>query len=89
MTKHRKSQAGAKPFDVVLMFKILVLQQLNGLSDDGSDYQIRDRFSFMRFLGLQLEDRVPDSKTVWTFREKLKNLGVCRTLNDYYRLSEN
>jgi transposase len=72
--KDRKSQAGAKPFDVVLMFKILVLQQLHILSDDGIEYQIRDRFSFMRFLGLQLEERGPDSKTVWTFREALKNL---------------
>jgi hypothetical protein len=52
--KDRKSQAGVKPFDVLLMFKILVLQQLHNLSDDGIEYQIRDRFSFMRFLGLQL-----------------------------------
>ena len=51
--KDRKSQAGAKPFDGVLMFKILVLQQRHNLSDDGIEYQIRDRFSFMRFLGLQ------------------------------------
>jgi IS5 family transposase len=78
--KERKSQAGAKPFDVVLMFKILVLQQLHNLSDDGIEYQIRDRFSFMRFLGLQLEDRVPDSKTVWTFREALKNLDLVEVL---------
>ena len=73
--KDRKSRAGAKPFDVVLMFKILVLQHLHNLSDNGIEYQIRDRFSFMRFLGLQLEDRVPDSKTVWTFRERLKGLN--------------
>lgn len=78
--KDRKSQAGAKPFDVVLMFKILVLQQLHNLSDDGIEYQIRDRFSFMRFLGLQLEDRVPDSKTVWTFREALKGLDLVDVL---------
>ena len=78
--KDRKSQAGAKPFDVVLMFKILVLQQLHNLSDDGIEYQIRDRFSFMRFLGLQLEDRVPDSKTVWTFRERLKGLDLVDVL---------
>jgi len=78
--KDRKSQAGAKPFDVVLMFKILLLQQLHNLSDDGIEYQIRDRFSFMRFLGLQLEDRVPDSKTVWTFRERLKGLDLVEVL---------
>ncbi len=62
--KERKSNAGAKPIDVVLMFKVLVLQQLHNLSDDRIEYQIRDRLSFMRFLGLQLEDRVPDAKTV-------------------------
>jgi IS5 family transposase len=78
--KERKSNAGAKPIDVVLMFRILVLQQLNNLSDDGIEYQIRDRFSFMRFLGLELEDRVPDSKTVWTFRERLKHLDLIDVL---------
>ena len=80
--KDRKSQAGAKPFDVVLMFKILVLQHLHSLSDDGIGYQIRDRFSVMRFLGLglQLENQVPDSKTVWTFRETLKGLDRVEVL---------
>jgi transposase, IS5 family len=74
--KARKSNAGAKPIDVVLMFKILVLQQLNNLSDDRIKYQIRDRLSFMRFLGLQLESRVPDAKTIWLFRERLKELNL-------------
>ena len=72
----RKSAAGAKPIDAVQMFKILVLQQLNNLSDDRIEYQIRDRLSFMRFLGLNLEDRVADAKTVWLFRETLKQQGV-------------
>ena len=74
--KDRKSKAGAKPFDVVLMFKVLVLQQPHNLSDDNIGYQIRDRFSFMRFLGLQLEDRVPDAQTVWLIRERLKGLNL-------------
>lgn len=78
--KERKSNAGAKPFDVVLMFKILVLQQLNNLSDDRIEYQIRDRISFMRFLGLSFEDRVPDSKTVWLFRENLKEFKLMEVL---------
>lgn len=76
----RKSNAGAKPFDVVLMFKILVLQQLNNLSDDRIEYQIRDRISFMRFLDLGFEDKVPDSKTVWLFREQLKDLKLMEAL---------
>jgi IS5 family transposase len=78
--KPRKSKAGAKPIDVVLMFKLLVLQQLHNLSDDRIEYQVRDRLSFMRFLGLELEDRVPDAKTVWLFRERLKELKLVEVL---------
>ena len=69
--KPRKSSAGRKPFDVVMMFKVLVLQHLYNLSDDELEYQIRDRFSFCRFLGLNPEDRTPDAKTIWLFREQL------------------
>ena len=78
--KPRKNNAGAKPFDVVLMFRVLILQHLYNLSDDGIEYQIRDRLGFMRFLGLQMEDRVPDAKTVWVFRERLKTLGLVEVL---------
>jgi IS5 family transposase len=67
----RKSSAGRKPFDSVMMFKIMILQSLYNLSDDAVEYQIRDRLSFMRFLGLSLADRVPDAKTVWLFRDRL------------------
>jgi IS5 family transposase len=74
--KERKSAAGAKPYDVVLMFKMLVLQHLHNLADEKVEYLVRDRLSFMRFLGLQLEDRVPDGKSVWLFRERLKALGL-------------
>ena len=78
--KDRKSNAGAKTIDVILMFKILVLQQLNNLSDDRIEYQIRDRLSFMRFLGLGFEDKVPDAKTVWLFRENLKEHKLTEVL---------
>jgi hypothetical protein len=56
--KARKSNAGRKPFDVVLMFKILILQSLYNLSDDAAEFQMRDRLSFMRFLGLTLGDTI-------------------------------
>lgn len=78
--KERKSKAGAKPIDVVLMFKMLVLQHLYNLADEGIEYQVRDRLSFMRFLGLQLESRVPDAKTVWLFRERLKENKLVEVL---------
>jgi transposase, IS5 family len=54
-----KSNAGRKPYDTILKFKIMVLQSLHNLSDDRTEYLIRDRISFMRFLDLELEDPVP------------------------------
>jgi len=78
--KERKSNAGAKPYDVVMMFKILVIQSLYNLSDDTVEYQILDRISFMRFLGLSLGDRVPDAKTIWLFREQLTKAKLIKKL---------
>lgn len=78
--KERKSSAGRRPYDVVLMFKILVLQHLYNLSDEQTEYQIRDRLSFMRFLGLQPEEAVPDAKTLWCFREGLTKLKLIKSL---------
>lgn len=65
------SKGDRPPLDPVLMFKILVIQTLNNLSDERTEYLINDQFSFMRFLGLGLSDRVPDAKTVWLFHERL------------------
>jgi len=62
------------------MFKVLVLQSLYNLADEAVEYQVRDRLSFMRFLGLGLEDPVPDAKTVWLYREALANAGVVESL---------
>ena len=71
-SKERKSKAGRKPTCRILMFKMLVLQRLNGLSDERLQYQVTDRLSFMRFLGVALAGNVPDARTVWAFREALK-----------------
>lgn len=62
------------------MFKPLVLGALYNLSDDQIEYQVRDRLSFMRFLGLVLEDRVPVTKTVWLYRDELAQTGVVDAL---------
>lgn len=74
--KERKSNAGRQPFDVVMMFKILVLQRLFNLSDDQTEYQITDRMSFQRFLGLSLGEHVPDAKTIWLFKDTLTKKGI-------------
>jgi len=78
--EERKSPAGRKPWDAVVMFKAIVLCALYNLSDDQVEYQLRDRLSFMRFLGVGLEDKVPDARTVWLYRERLARAGVIEAL---------
>ena len=78
--EERKSNAGCKPWDAVVMFKAIILCSLYNLSDDQVEYQVRDRLSFMRFLGLGLEDKVPDTKTVWLYREQLAQAGAIEAL---------
>ncbi len=79
--RHSKRKQGRRPpFDAVLMFKMLVLQALYNLSDEQTEYQIRDRLSFMRFLGLDLAQRIPDAKTIWLFRETLAQAKVVESL---------
>jgi IS5 family transposase len=80
LNKDKRNNAGAKPFDVVLMFKILLLQRYYGLGDKQVEYQIIDRTSFKRFLGLETGDKVPDEKTVWAFREQLTKTGLVEEL---------
>jgi len=74
--KKRKNNAGRKPFDPVLMFKILFLQRYYGLADHTTQYQILDRLSFRDFLGIQTASDVPDEKTVWKYREALTKTGT-------------
>ena len=75
-----KGKGGRPPYDYVLMFKICILQQYYGLSDDQAEFQINDRMGFMRFLNLSIADDIPDSKTIWNFSEKLKDLGLVKEL---------
>lgn len=78
--KPRKSNAGRKPLDVILMFKLVILQKLYNLSDEQLEYQVNDRLSFMQFSGLGLTDAVPDATTVWLFRQQLTDAGLIEPL---------
>jgi IS5 family transposase len=77
-----RSKGGRPAFDHVLMFKVLLLRAMHTLSDERCEYLIRDRLSFMRFLGLGLADPVPDANTIWTFREALKRVLLQTLLRD-------
>jgi len=80
LSRSDRVKGGRPPYDAVLMFKILVLQTLYTLSDDQTEYQLRDRLSFMRFVGLALHDPVPDAKTIWLYREQLARAGAVERL---------
>jgi transposase len=69
-------KGGRPPLDPVMMFKVLVIQAANNLSDERAEFLINDRLSFMRFLGLSLGDRVPDARTIWLFRERLTRAEI-------------
>jgi transposase len=80
LVKLSKGVGGRPPYDYVLMFKILILQRYYNLSDDQVEYQINDRLSFMRFLDLTIADDIPDSRTMWHFREQITDLELVEEL---------
>jgi|SRR5215213_581765 len=71
-----RSKGGRPPFDLVFMWKVLILQASHSLSDERTEFLIKDRLSFMRFLGLGLAKPVPDANTIWTFREALTRAQI-------------
>ncbi|MDR1673160.1 MAG: transposase, partial [Bacteroidales bacterium] len=76
----KKSNVGAKPIDVVLMFKLLILQRLYNISDEMLEEQIIDRQSFNDFLGLSSGDKVPDAQTIWLFKNRVIEKGLEKIL---------
>ncbi len=82
--KEPKGAGGRPPFDRLMMFKIMILQRYYNLSDEQTEFQIKDRLSFMQFLGLQIGDTVPDEKTLWLFKEQLKEKKVAKQLFDLF-----
>lgn len=79
-----KAPGGRPPFDRVMMFKIIILQRYYNLSDEQTEFQIKDRLSFQQFLGLQIGDKVPDEKTIWLFKEQLKEKGLSKQLFEMF-----
>ncbi len=71
-----RGKGGRPPFELVMVFKILVLQSLYSLSGEITECQNKVRLSFQRFLGLGLDGRVPDTTTVRLFRDRLVQAKV-------------
>jgi len=75
-----RTKGGRPPYDPVLMFKILILAHYYNVADEALEYQILDRASWQRFLGLTIADSVPDARTIWLFREKLTKHNLVEEL---------
>ena len=86
--KEDYSKGGRPPLDVVRMFKIVMLQHWNNISDDNTEYLVNDRLSFQRFLGMELGEKSPDAKTIWLFKEKLGEGGMREMFGMFNRLLE-
>jgi transposase, IS5 family len=79
------SKGGRPPFDHVFMLKILILQSYYGLSDEKTEFEILDRRSFQRFLGIEDEGRIPDRTTIWNFKEELGEDGANRLFDLFHQ----
>jgi len=85
--REKSEKGGRPPFSLLLMFKILVIKRLYNLSHDQTEYQINDRISFMRFLGMVIGDRIPDAKTIWLYEEMLSRNESGKELFDMFFLA--
>jgi IS5 family transposase len=74
------AKGGRPPFPTQVMVRALVIQQLYNLSDEQLEFQLLDRLSFQRFVGLRNSSQIPDRTTFWTFRERIKDAGASETI---------
>jgi len=78
-----RKKGGRPPYDSVLMFKVILLQKYYGLSEEETEFQILDRYSFQRFLGLDVGMNVPDKNTIWIFKERLGAKGIMAVFEQF------
>jgi len=74
------SKGGRPPYDPVAMLKVLILAAQNNVSDARMEFLIRDRLSWLRFLGFDLGAPTPDANTIRLFRERLTQAGALDAL---------
>lgn len=79
-----ESKGGRPPWDFLLMFKIMILQEFYNIADEKTEFMINDRLSFQRFLGLALGDKVPDAKAIWLYKDVLAKSGRQKELFDLF-----
>ena len=74
--KEDTGKGGRPPIDVIVKFKASTIKRIYNLSNEQTEYQINDRLSFMRFLGISLSDRVLDANTIAIFPSAIIFIAV-------------
>jgi transposase, IS5 family len=69
-------KGGRPPLSGLMMAKILILQACNNLADERAEFLINDRLSFKRFFVLGVNDKSPDAKAIWLWRERVLHSGL-------------
>ena len=85
LAKTPKGPGGRPRYDIKLMLKVLMLKRMYNLSFEQTEYQINDRLSFMRFLGLTISDKVPDTNTIWNFYNDLSQAQLADKMFDAFK----
>ena len=62
---------GNKPYDLELMLRIHLLQNLYTLSDEGTRNEVVDSRAFSDFCGVESSNQIPDGDTIGRFRNLL------------------
>lgn len=73
---------GCPPISFMLLFKMTLIQWWYGLGDLDTEFRCADSFSFRRFLGLGLTDKVPDGTTMALFRHKMNAVDLQAQLHN-------
>ena len=74
------SSTGRPAYPPLVLLKVLLLEGWYGLGDPAMEEALSDRLSFRRFVGLGLEDHVPDYSTISRFRTLLTERGLAEKL---------
>lgn len=71
-----KGERGNKPYDLELMLRIYMLQNLYNLSDEGTVAEVIDSRAFSDFCGVDSSNQVPNGDTLGRFRNLLIRNGL-------------
>lgn len=70
------SETGRPSYEGIILFKMTLLQTWYGLSDYEVEDRVNDSISFSRFVGISLDDQVPDHSVISRFRSEMTKKKV-------------